>query len=224
MHPAGDPAEIPDLAPLIDHAQLQPRLGAKTVEQCCKEALHHGFAGVCLASRWMPQARRWLGERGSVKLVSVVSFPFGASASAIKRAEAEWAVEAGADELDLVPDFALLLDGELTALHDQIAQLVELSLPVKLILEADQLTADQLETLVEVALDAGVAFLKTGSGYGQPASPQLVQRLHKLASGRARIKASGGIRSLEQAIQLVQAGAERLGTSRGVELVAAQRG
>ena len=224
MHPAGDPAEIPDLAPLIDHAQLQPRLGAETVEQCCKEALHHGFAGVCLASRWMPQARRWLGERGSVKLVSVVSFPFGASASAIKRAEAEWAVEAGADELDLVPDFALLLDGELTALHDQIAQLVELSLPVKLILEADQLTADQLDTLVEVALDAGVAFLKTGSGYGQPASPQLVQRLHKLASGRARIKASGGIRSLEQAIQLVQAGAERLGTSRGVELVAAQRG
>mgnify|MGYP001386058604 CR=1 FL=1 len=224
MHPAGDPAEIPDLAPLIDHAQLQPRLGSETVEQCCKEALHHGFAGVCLASRWMPQARRWLGERGSVKLVSVVSFPFGSSASAIKRAEAEWAVEAGADELDLVPDFALLLDGELTALHDQIAQLVELSLPVKLILEADQLTADQLDTLVEVALDAGVAFLKTGSGYGQPASPQLVQRLHKLASGRARIKASGGIRSLEQAIQLVQAGAERLGTSRGVELVTAQRG
>ena len=224
MHPAGDPAEIPDLAPLIDHAQLQPRLGSETVEQCCKEALHHGFAGVCLASRWMPQARRWLGERGSVKLVSVVSFPFGSNASAIKRAEAEWAVEAGADELDLVPDFALLLDGELTALHDQIAQLVELSLPVKLILEADQLTADQLDTLVEVALDAGVAFLKTGSGYGQPASPQLVQRLHKLASGRARIKASGGIRSLEQAIQLVQAGAERLGTSRGVELVTAQRG
>ena len=224
MHPAGDPAEIPDLAPLIDHAQLQPRLGAETVEQCCKEALHHGFAGVCLASRWMPEARRWLGERGSVKLISVVSFPFGASASAIKRAEAEWAVEAGADELDLVPDFALLLDGELTALHDQIAQLVELSLPVKLILEADQLTADQLDTLVEVALDAGVAFLKTGSGYGQPASPQLVQRLHKLASGRARIKASGGIRSLEQAIQLVQAGAERLGTSHGVELVTAQQG
>ena len=224
MHPAGDPAEIPDLAPLIDHAQLKPRLGAETVEQCCKEALHHGFAGVCLASRWMPEARRWLGERGSVKLISVVSFPFGASASAIKRAEAEWAVEAGADELDLVPDFALLLDGELTALHDQIAQLVELSLPVKLILEADQLTADQLDTLVEVALDAGVAFLKTGSGYGQPASPQLVQRLHKLASGRARIKASGGIRSLEQAIQLVQAGAERLGTSRGVELITAQRG
>ena len=137
MRPAGDPAEIPDLAPLIDHAQLQPRLGAETVERCCKEALHHGFAGVCLASRWMPQARRWLGERGPVKLISVVGFPFGASDSSIKRAEAEWAVEAGADELDLVPDFALLLDGELTALHDQIAQLVELSVPLKLILEAD---------------------------------------------------------------------------------------
>jgi len=224
VHPAGDPAEIPDLAPLIDHALLQPRLGAEAVERCCSEALHHGFAGVCLASRWMPQARRWLGARGSVKLISVVGFPFGACDSSIKRAEAEWAVEAGADELDLVPDFALLLDGELTALHDQIAQLVELGLPLKLILEADQLTVEQLETLVEVGLDAGVAFLNTGSGYGDPANAQLVRRLHQLAAGRARVKASGGIRTLEQAIELVQAGAERLGTSRGVALAEAQRG
>ena len=101
---------------------------------------------------------------------------------------------------------------------------MELGLPLKLILEAAQLTADQLETLVEVGLDAGVAFLKTGSGYGDPASAQLVRRLHQLAAGRARVKASGGIRTLEQAIELVQAGAERLGTSRGVALAEAQRG
>ena len=149
---------------------------------------------------------------------------FGACSSELKRAEAEAAVEAGADELDLVPDFALLLDGELTALHDQIAAVVELGLPLKLILEADQLSSDQLQTLVEVALDAGVAFLKTGSGYGQPASSAMVQRLHGLAAGRAKVKASGGIRDLDHAIELVQAGAERLGTSRGVELVQAQRG
>ena len=172
----------------------------------------------------MPQARQWLGERGSVRLISVLSFPFGACSSELKRAEAEAAVEAGADELDLVPDFALLLDGELTALHDQIAAVVELGLPLKLILEADQLSSDQLQTLVEVALDAGVAFLKTGSGYGQPASSAMVRHLHGLAAGRAKVKASGGIRDLGHAIELVQAGAERLGTSRGVELVQAQRG
>jgi deoxyribose-phosphate aldolase len=220
---AFDPAEVPDLAPLIDHALLQPRLGSESIERGCEQALHYGFAGICLASRWMLQARQWLGERSSVRLISVLSFPFGACSSAIKRAEAEAAVEAGADELDLVPDFALLLDGELTALHDQIAAVVELGLPLKLILEADQLSSDQLQTLVEVGLDAGVAFLKTGSGYGQPASSAIVRQLHGLAAGRAKVKASGGIRDLGHAIELVQAGAQRLGTSRGVELVQAQR-
>ena len=215
--------ESPDLAPLIDHALLDPRQGKEAVQRCCAEALQHGFAGVCLASRWMPQARRWLGDRGAVRLVSVVGFPFGAVAAEIKRAEAEWAVEQGADELDLVPDFALLIDGELTVLHDSIASVVELGLPVKLILEAGELAPENLANLVEVALDAGVAFLKTGSGYGSAVEPALIRQLQQLAQGKAKLKASGGIRNLEQALALVEAGAERLGTSRGVELVRAQR-
>ena len=95
MPAAFDPAEVPDLAPLIDHALLQPRLGSESIERGCEQALHYGFAGICLASRWMPQARQWLGERSSVRLISVLSFPFGACSSAIKRAEAEAAVEAG---------------------------------------------------------------------------------------------------------------------------------
>jgi deoxyribose-phosphate aldolase len=215
--------ESPDLAPLIDHALLDPRQGQEAVQRCCAEALQHGFAGVCLASRWVPQARRWLGNRGAVRLVSVVGFPFGAVAAEIKRAEAEWAVEQGADELDLVPDFALLIDGELTALHDSIASVVELGLPVKLILEAGELAPENLANLVEVALDAGVTYLKTGSGYGSPVEPALLRQLKQLAQAKAKLKASGGIRNLEQALALVEAGAERLGTSRGVELVRAQR-
>jgi deoxyribose-phosphate aldolase len=153
----------------------------------------------------------------------VVGFPFGAVAAEIKRAEAEWAVEQGADELDLVPDFALLIDGELTALHDSIASVVELGLPVKLILEAGELAPENLANLVEVALDAGVTYLKTGSGYGSPVEPALLRQLQQLAQAKAKLKASGGIRNLEQALALVEAGAERLGTSRGVELVRAQR-
>ena len=220
------PSQSPDLAPLIDHALLDPRQGQQAVEQCCQEALHYGFAGVCLASRWMPLGRRLLGDRSpsKTKLVSVVGFPFGAVVGVIKRLEAEFATEAGADELDLVPDFALLIDGELTALHDEIAAIVELGLPVKLILEADQISSSQLEALVEVALDAGVAYLKTGSGYGPAVAPALVERLKLLARGQAKLKASGGIRNLEQALALVQAGAERLGTSRGVALAKEQRG
>ena len=215
--------DAPDLAPLIDHALLDPRQGSEAVQRCCKEALHHGFAGVCLASRWMPQAREWLGARGPTRLVSVIGFPFGAVAGPLKRAEAEWAAEHGAEELDVVPDFALLLDGRATDLHDELAAIVELGLPVKLILESAQLEAAALETLVEVGLDAGVAFLKTGTGLGPPATPTDVARLRELARGRCAIKASGGIRDLEGALALVEAGATRLGTSRGGLLVEAQR-
>jgi len=215
--------DAPDLAPLIDHALLDPRQGSEAVERCCKEALHHGFAGVCLASRWMPQAREWLGARGPTRLVSVIGFPFGAVAGPLKRAEAEWAAEHGAEELDVVPDFALLLDGRATALHDELAAIVELGLPVKLILESAQLEAAALETLVEVGLDAGVTFLKTGTGLGPAATPTDVARLRELARGRCAIKASGGIRDLQGALALVEAGATRLGTSRGGLLVEAQR-
>ena len=195
------------------------------MELCCQEALHYGFAGVCLASRWMPLARRLLGDRGvnKTKLISVVGFPFGAVAASIKRAEAELATENGADELDLVPDFALLIDGELTALHDEIAAIVELGPEVKLILEANQLSQPQLEALVEVGLDAGVSYLKSSSGYGPAVEPALIEQLHLLARGQAKLKASGGIRTLAQAIALVQAGADRLGTSRGVALAKEQR-
>lgn len=213
----------PDLAPLIDHALLDPRQGLGAVQRCCSEALHYGFGGVCLASRWMPQARALLGERGPTRLVSVVGFPFGAVAAPIKRAEAAWATEQGADELDVVPDFALLIDGQLTELHDELAAIVELGLPVKLILEAAQLEEQALQNLVEVALDAGVAFLKTGSGYGPAVQVSLVEKLQQLAGGRCKIKASGGIRTLDQALELVWAGAGRLGTSHGVALVQAQR-
>ena len=216
-------SDAPDLAPLIDHALLDPRQGSEAVRRCCEEARHHGFAGVCLASRWMPQAREWLGGRGPTRLVSVIGFPFGAVAGPLKRAEAEWAADHGAQELDVVPDFALLLDGQATALHDELAAIVELGLPVKLILESAQLEATALETLVEVGLDAGVAFLKTGTGLGPAATPADVGRLRELARGRCAIKASGGIRDLDGALALVAAGASRLGTSRGGLLVEAQR-
>lgn len=216
-------SDAPDLAPLIDHALLDPRQGRDAVRRCCEEARHHGFAGVCLASRWMPQAREWLGGKGPTRLVSVIGFPFGAVAGDLKRAEAAWAAEHGAEELDVVPDFALLLDGQATALHDELAAIVELGLPVKLILESAQLEATALETLVEVGLDAGVAFLKTGTGLGPAATPADVARLRELARGRCAIKASGGIRDLDGALALVAAGASRLGTSRGGLLVEAQR-
>lgn len=221
-------AERPDLAPLIDHAQLDPLAGREAIERCCDEARHFGFAGVCVASRWVALARERLprsasGQSGVPRLVSVIGFPFGAVAAEIKRAEAELAAAQGADELDVVPDFGALTGGDSTALLADLAGIAELGLPFKVILEAGKLTPQALELLVEVSIDTGATFLKTGSGFGPPATVEQVKTLRQLARGRAAVKASGGIASLEAALDLVDAGATRLGTSRGVALIEALR-
>jgi deoxyribose-phosphate aldolase len=191
--------DLPDLAPLIDHALLDPHQGHGAILRCCDEARHFGFAGVCLG------------------------FPFGAIPAAVKLAEAEAAADAGADELDVVPDFGALADRDSRLLLDDLAAISSLGLPVKVIVESGRLEAEALELLVEVSLDAGVRFLKSGSGFGPPVTVAQVQRLRQLARGRAGIKASGGINSLELALDLVEAGATRLGTSRGVALMESLR-
>jgi len=215
--------ELPDLAPLIDHALLDPHRGREAVLACCDEARHFGFAGVCVASRWVAVARERLPSGDPVRLISVVGFPFGAIPSHVKRAEAEAAAAAGADELDVVPDFGALADGNSGAVLDDLAGLTDLGLPVKVILEMGRLDPAALELLVEVSIDAGARWLKSGSGFGAPVSAAQVQRLQELARGRAAVKAAGGIADLEQAFALVEAGATRLGTSRGVALMQALR-
>ena len=212
--------ELPDLAPLIDHALLDPHHGLDGLRRCCDEASHFGFAGVCVASRWVAAARERLPRGNKVRIISVIGFPFGAVPPDVKRAEAEAALEAGADELDVVPDFGALADGDSRTLLNDLAPIVEMGLPVKVILEQGRLSAEALGLLVEVSLDAGARFLKTGSGFGPPATPALVGQLRELSRGRAIVKAAGGIHSLDTALALVEAGAGRLGTSHGVALMA----
>ena len=220
-------ADRPDLAPLIDHALLDPHHGSSAVRQCCEEARHFGFAGVCVASRWVASAREQLpleGKGASPQLIAVVGFPFGAVPAAVKLAEAVAAAEAGADELDVVPDFGALADRQSTPIHDELAAICELGLPVKVILEVGRLDPDSLALLVEISIDAGARFLKSGSGFGPAVTVNHIEQLRQLARGRAAIKASGGIANLEHALALVEAGATRLGTSRGVALAQAMRG
>ena len=220
-------ADRPDLAPLIDHALLDPHHGSSAVRQCCEEARHFGFAGVCVASRWVATAREQLpleGKGASPQLIAVVGFPFGAVPAAVKLAEAVAAAEAGADELDVVPDFGALADRQSTPIHDELAAICELGLPVKVILEVGRLDPEALALLVEISIDAGARFLKSGSGFGPAVTVDHIEQLRQLARGRAAIKASGGIANLEQALALVEAGATRLGTSRGVALAQAMRG
>lgn len=220
--------ELPDLIPLIEHALLDPLQGTEAIQQGCDQARHYGFAGLCVASRWVEQARQRLplarsGRGSGPLLVAVVGFPFGAVPAAVKRAEAEAAAAAGADELDVVPDFGALADRDSARVLDELSALCELGLPVKVTLEAGRLDPEALALLVEISIDAGARFLKSGAGFGPPVTAALVAQLRDLARGRAGIQASGGISGLDQALELVEAGASRLGTSRGVALAQAQK-
>jgi deoxyribose-phosphate aldolase len=210
-----------DLAPYIEHALLDPCSTREQVVQACGEAEHHGFAAVCIYPCWVRQAVEVLRHRGP-KICTVIGFPTGATTSASKGFEAQEAVEHGADELDVVINLGWLKGGQSNSLNRELADIVEATgKPVKAILEVNRLTPEEIRLAVEICLDAGVQYLKTGTGWAGPVSVATVKLLKELSRGRVGIKAAGGIRTPAQAAELVLAGATRLGTSRGVALLQA---
>jgi len=210
-----------DLPPLLDQACLDP-LGSSKLQDQVEAAKFWGCGGFCIPSAWAKRVRPQLPANGP-KLVAVVGFPTGAVPPSIKLAEAEWVAEAGADELDVVPDFASLAEGNTEQVYEELAAIVQLGLPVKVILEAARLPTPLLKQLVEVAVDAGAQWIKTSTGYGPGVTPALVSQLVHLARRRIAVKAAGGIHDLEQALQLLAAGAQRLGLSRAPALLQAAR-
>jgi deoxyribose-phosphate aldolase len=219
---AADYAEI-ELAPLIDHALLSPTAIAPQIEQYCEEADRYGFASVCIAPCHVKQAVELLHNKRP-KVCTVIGFPTGATTSAAKFYEAQEAADAGADELDIVVNVGWLKEGRHDAFHQELAQICEATgVTVKAILEMALLTDAEKRLAAELAMDAGVAFLKTSTGWVGGATVEDVRILKEVSRSRIGIKASGGIRTVEKAIELVHAGATRLGTSRGVDLVKAQR-
>ena len=211
-----------DLPSVLDHACLDPLQSGSNLQEQLEAAKFLGCGGFCVPSGWVSRVRSRLPPTGP-KLVAVVGFPTGAVPSAVKLAEAEAVAEAGADELDVVPDFAALADGNTEQVHGELAAIARLGLPVKVITEAARLPNPLLEQLVEAAVDAGAQWLKTGTGYGPGVTPDLVRQLVALARKRAAVKASGGIHSLQQALRLLEAGAQRLGLSRAPALLEAAR-
>ena len=212
-----------DLAPLIDHALLTPTATPEQVSQWCSEADRYGFAAVCVYPVHVRQAVELL-HQSRVRVCTVVGFPTGASTSATKLFEAQEAVDNGATELDVVINLGWLKSGQEDALHREIATICEeTGQVVKAILETALLTPGEITLAAELCMDAGVAFLKTSTGWQGGATPAVVKQLQHLTQGRVGVKASGGIRTAEQAIALVQAGATRLGTSRGPELIKQQQ-
>lgn len=208
-----------DIAPLIDHALLNPAATPEQVEKWCQEADRYNFAAVCISPVYVRQAADLLYGRAP-KVCTVIGFPTGATTSATKLYEAQEAVENGATELDVVIHIGGLKTGQTDELYRELAQICEeTGQTVKAILETALLTDAEKRLAAEICMDAGVQFLKTSTGWNGGATVADVRLLKKVTQGGIGIKASGGIRTVEQALDLVIAGATRLGTSRGPDLL-----
>lgn len=215
-----------ELAQKIDHTLLRPTATRAEILRLCAEARDLGFWSVCVNGLWVRTARKAL-EGSAVKVAAVTGFPLGAGAAAARAAETRWAAEDGADEIDTVVSLGLFLGGEEQAFIEDLRGIVEAAAgrPVKAILETCLLSPAQIEKACRLCVEAGAAFVKTSTGFAAGGATVEAVRLMKAAvAGRCHVKASGGIRDRLTALAMLEAGADRLGTSSGPSILAGQDG
>jgi deoxyribose-phosphate aldolase len=208
-----------DIAPYIDHTLLNQTATPEQVQQFCYQAERYKFASVCVFPSYVKLATELLQGKPP-KVSTVIGFPTGATTSKVKLYEAQEAVENGATELDVVINLSWLKTGKTEELYQEIAEICEeTGQTVKAIIETTILTEEEKCLAVEVLMDAGISYIKTSTGWYGGATVEDVQLIKSISKGRVGIKASGGIRTYQQAVDLIIAGATRLGTSRGVDIL-----
>lgn len=211
---------------MIDHTLLKPTATPEQIQTLCEEAVQYGFASVCVNSVHVPQAAKLLATTPdcAVKVCTVVGFPLGASLPKVKAYEAELAIQQGATEIDMVINIGALKAGDLRTLHHDIATVVTTchnypDIICKVIIETSMLTDDEKRTACEVAKAAQADFVKTSTGFGGGgATPEDVRLMRETVGAEVGVKASGGVRSLDDAVAVVEAGATRIGASAGVAI------
>jgi len=213
------------IAALIDHTLLRPDATAADIRKLCEEARQYSFASVCVNPYWVPLAASALAG-SSVKVCTVVGFPLGANATAIKVAETKEAVQAGAQEIDMVLNIGELRGGNNDAVRQDIQAVTEAAhranAIVKVILETALLDDQQKAVACTLAKNAGAEFVKTSTGFStHGATASDVALMRKTVGPDMGVKASGGIRTLEDLKNMVAAGATRIGASAGVKILEA---
>lgn len=209
------------IAQMIDHTMLKADASRETIVRYCKEAREHKFASVCVNSAFVPLVAKEL-EGSGVKTCCVVGFPLGAMLTTAKAFEAAEAVKAGAQEIDMVINISALKDKDYSFVEDDIRAVVEASgdALVKVIIETCLLTDEEKVKACELSVKAGAAFVKTSTGFSTGgATVADVALMKKTVDGKALVKASGGIRTPEDAKALIEAGADRIGAGNGIPLI-----
>ena len=217
--------EEKQLAGYIDHTLLEATATKEQIKQLCQEAKTYGFHTVCVNGRWVNLAAELLAG-SKVSVGGVVSLPLGADSTKIKVLQAKEAVFAGADEIDMVADLAAIIEGDSKYLSSQLRSVLKVCrsmrppVVLKVIIESAALSNEQKIFACRIADEAGVDFIKTSTGL-HPAGGATVEdiKLMKETAPNCKIKAAGGIRNLEQALEMLDAGALRIGTSSSVQIM-----
>ncbi len=207
------------IARVIDHTNVKPTATRKDIEKLVEEAKKYGFRSVVTVPYHVPYAKK-LVEGTEIMVVAVVGFPWGTQPTEAKVKEVEKLIEF-ADEFDMVMARNAFYSGDFDYVVQDIEAVVEAAAgkAVKVILETPELTPEQIRKASELAVEAGAHFIKTAVGFKGGATVEAVRIMREVAGNRAKVKASGGIHTFEQAVAMLKAGADVIGASHGVEIV-----
>jgi deoxyribose-phosphate aldolase len=211
-----------DLARYIEHTNLSPTLTIKDIDRLVEEAKQFNFLGICVPPFWVKRAQREIGKE-KILLVTVAGFPLGYSMTETKLDEIKHAIDNGTDEIDVVWNISSFKTG-IPWTKIEIAKCSKLAHDhqkvLKVIIETAYLSDEEIVEACKLCADAGADFVKTSTGFAPSgAKVEHVQLMKKSVPASVGIKASGGIKTKEQAIELIEAGADRIGTSSGVSFV-----
>ncbi|MGX6970656.1 deoxyribose-phosphate aldolase [Vagococcus bubulae] len=211
-----------NLAKYVDHTLLKPDATREQIKTLCEEAAEYDFASVCVNPFWVSYAADILAD-AKAKVCTVIGFPLGANTTETKVFETTNAIENGAEEIDMVINIGALKNKEYDIVEKDIAAVVEASHPkaiVKVIIETCLLTDEEIVKACELSVAANADFVKTSTGFSTGgATPEDVKLMKDTVKDNAFVKASGGVRSKEDAFTMIEMGADRLGTSSGILLV-----
>ena len=206
---------------MIDHTVLKADTPLETVKRICDEAMEYGFASVCINPCHVAYCTDYLKD-SDVNVCTVIGFPLGANTSAVKAFETKDAIANGADEIDMVMNIGALKDKNYDLVRDDVKVVVEAAngTLVKVILETCLLTEDEIKKACELCVEAKADYVKTSTGFStRGATIEDVRIMKEAVHGKAKVKAAGGVRTPEDMVKIVAAGADRIGTSAGCSLV-----
>ncbi len=214
-----------ELAQYIDHTLLKPSAGITGHRLLCAEALKYGFATVCVLPSYVELCAKIL-KGSSIGVAAVVGFPLGATFTGVKVEETKEAVKRGATEIDMVMDIPSAIENAWQKVEDDIKQIIDAASGalVKVIVETCFLNSTQIAKACRIALEVGADYVKTSTGFGTAGATLAdIKLMREATGGRIGIKASGGIRSREAALNFIAAGATRLGTSSAVTILSQEQ-